>query len=120
MATTTKRKNLLERSLERIVAVLIKEYKPERIILFGSLAYGDVHEWSDLDLVIIKETSMRPIDRQVEVYSLVKPEVGMDLFIYTPKEFEYLRSVGFSLVKEITEKGKIIYEAGNKRMGKDS
>lgn len=52
MATIAERKDLPERSLERIVAVLVKEYGPEKIILFGSLASGYVHEGSDLDLVI--------------------------------------------------------------------
>jgi predicted nucleotidyltransferase len=111
MATITERRELLERSLERMVTVLVKEYRPKKIILFGSLATGDVHEGSDLDLVIIKETSKRPIDRQVEVCGLVQPEVGVDLFIYTPQEFEYLQSIGFALMKEILTKGKILYEA---------
>ena len=89
-----------------MIPVLIKDYRPEKIVLFGSLASGDIHEGSDLDLLIIKDTSKRPIDRQVEVYRLVKPEVGMDVFVYTPKEFEYLRSIGFSLAKEIDKGGR--------------
>lgn len=119
MVTVVERKDLLDSSLDRIVAILIKEYNPEKIILFGSLVSGDVHEGSDLDIVIIKETSKHPIDRQVEVYSLIKPEVGIDVFVYTHEEFEYLKSIEFSLVKEIITKGKILYEAGDKRMDKD-
>jgi len=102
-----------------MVALLVKEYLPEKIILFGSFASGTVHEGSDLDLVIIKETPRRPIDRQVEVYGLVKPEVGIDLFIYTPQEFKYLESIGFSLVKEIVAKGKVLYEARGAGMAQD-
>lgn len=119
MATIAERKELLEKSLERIVAVLVKEYSPEKIILFGSLASGHVHEGSDLDLVIVKDTSQRPIDRQVEAYKLVKPEVGIDLFIYTAQEFEHLESIGFSLAKEIRANGKILYEARDRGMDKD-
>lgn len=119
MATIAERKELLEKSLERIITVLVKKYRPEKIILFGSLASGDVHEGSDLDLVIIKNTPKRPIERQVEVYGLVKPEVGMDLFVYTQEEFEYLKSIGFSLVNEVLKRGRILYEAGNLGMDKD-
>ena len=119
MTTAAARKDRLRRSLERILAVLINEYKPEKIILFGSLASGEVHEGSDLDLVIIKDTSQRPIDRQVEVYRLTKPDIGIDLFIYTPQEFKYLDSIGFSVVKEIVAKGKILYEARGQRVAKD-
>lgn len=119
MATIAERKDLLERALERMIPVLIKEYRPEKIILFGSLASGDIHEGSDLDLLIIKDTPRRPIDRQVEIYSLVKPEVGIDVFVYTPEEFEYLKSIGFSLVKEVVKRGRILYEAGDRRVGED-
>ncbi len=111
MTTIAERTGHLEKALDRMVAVLVKEYRPEKIILFGSVASRMVHEGSDLDLVIITETSKRPIDRQVEVYGLVKPEVGIDLFIYTPREFKYLESIGLSLVEEIVAKGKVLYEA---------
>jgi len=111
MTTIAERTDRLERALDRMVAVLVKEYRPEKIILFGSFASGLVHEGSDLDLVIIRQTSKRPIDRQVEVYGLVKPEVGLDLFIYTPQEFRDLESMGFSLVREIVAKGKVLYRS---------
>lgn len=119
MTTVAERTDRLERALDRMVAVLVKEYRPEKIILFGSFVSGLVHEGSDLDLVIIKETPKRPIDRQVEVYGLVKPEVGIDLFIYTPKEFRDLESMGFSLVREMVTNGKVLYEARNAGMAHD-
>ena len=119
MTTVAERADCLAKALDRIVAVLVKEYRPEKIILFGSFAAGMVHEGSDLDLVIVKQTSKRPIDRQVEVYGLVKPEVGIDLFIYTPQEFRDLESMGFSLVKEIVAKGKVLYEARGAGMAQD-
>jgi predicted nucleotidyltransferase len=119
MTTVAERTDRLEKALDRMVAVLVKAYRPEKIILFGSFASGIVHEGSDLDLVIIKETSKRPIDRQVEVYGLVKPEVGIDLFIYTPREFTDLESMGFSLVKEIVAKGKVLYEARDAGMAQN-
>ncbi len=45
-----KRKAALEAELKRILPIIIEKYQPEKIILFGSLATGDVHEWSDIDL----------------------------------------------------------------------
>jgi uncharacterized protein len=47
------RKAELARALDHIVHTLVTQYQPEKIILFGSMASGEVHEWSDLDLVII-------------------------------------------------------------------
>ncbi len=119
MMTVAERKELLEKSLDRIVGVLVKEYRPDKIILFGSLASDYVHEGSDLDLVIIKDTPKRPIDRQVEIYGLIKPEVGIDVFVYTPEEFEYLKSIGFSLMNEIMNRGKVLYEARDEGVEKN-
>ena len=119
MTTIAERTGRLEKALDRMVALLVEEYRPEKIILFGSFASGVVHEGSDLDLLIIKETTKRSIDRQVEVYGLVKPEIGIDLFIYTPQEFRYLESIGFSLVKEMVANGKVLYEARDTGMAQD-
>ncbi len=119
MTTVAERTDRLGKALDRTVALLVKEYRPEKIILFGSFASGAGHGGSDLDLVIIKETTKRPIARLVEVYGLVKPEVGIDLFIYTPQEFKYLESIGFSLMKEIVATGKVLYEARGAGMAQD-
>ncbi|MGH7456264.1 MAG: nucleotidyltransferase family protein, partial [bacterium] len=48
------RKADLEAELARILPIIINQYQPEKIILFGSLATGEVHEWSDIDLVLVK------------------------------------------------------------------
>lgn len=108
--TSVQRRELLENELKRIVAVIIRDYKPDRIFLFGSLADGNIHEWSDIDLLIIKKTTKRPIERVLEVCNLIKPRIGIDLFIYTPEEFDMLRRERFSFLTSITKSGKILYE----------
>ncbi len=105
-----KRENLLKKELNRIVKILKDKYCPEKIILFGSLAEGQVHEWSDVDLLIIKETNKRPIERCLEVARLVKPKLGIDLFIYTPEEYNTILKEGFSFIKDIEKHCRILYE----------
>src|SRR4051812_35354545 len=80
----------LEQELARITEILIREYQPEKLILFGSAAQGEVHAWSDLDLVIVKDTEKSLLERIEEVYRLVHPKVGLDVLVYTPKELESL------------------------------
>jgi len=109
----SERKKALELELKRITEILIKEYAPEKIILFGSFAVGNIHAGSDLDLLIIKETDKRPIERILEVARLVKPEIGIDIFVYTPEEYEMFLKEGYRFFREIHEKGKIIYEKGD-------
>jgi predicted nucleotidyltransferase len=62
MTTVAERTDSLKRALDRMVTVLVKDYRPKKIILFGSFVSGLVHEGSDLDLVIIKETPKRQND----------------------------------------------------------
>jgi len=49
--------------LSRIVEVIKEEYDPERIIVFGSMAGNNIHEWNDIDLLVVKRTSKRPLER---------------------------------------------------------
>ena len=108
----TARSSLLQSELRRYLRILRTHYQPERVILFGSLAAGSSGEWSDIDLVIIKETNCRFLDRSKEVIQLLKPLVGIDILVYTPTEMEQLsRDRGF-VRSEIQGKGKIIYERG--------
>lgn len=105
------RRHILNEELKRIVELIIREYSPKKIILFGSLATNHIHEWSDIDLVIIKDTNKRFIDRLHDVHLLAKPRVGVNFIVYTPSEVEkMLEENRYFLVKEILEKGEIIYE----------
>ena len=101
----------LEKELNRMTEILIREYAPEKLILFGSVAQGDIHEWSDLDLVVIKRTEKPLLERIEEVLRLVRPKVGLDVLVYTPEELESLvdeRRV--FVLDEIIYKGAVAYE----------
>ena len=101
----------LERELQRMTEVLIREYEPEKLILFGSAAQGKLHEWSDLDLVVIKRTNKPILERIEEVLRLVRPKVGLDVLVYTPEEMEGLVAERRVFVlDEIIYKGAVTYE----------
>jgi len=107
----TERKERLERELKRILDVLKKEYQPEKIILFGSLAQGEVHEWSDLDLAIIKESREKFYDRIGEVLTMVDSKVGLNVVVYTPQEAQRMTEEdNYFFVDEIIGRGKVLYE----------
>jgi uncharacterized protein len=108
--TLEEREKLLNDELRRVIDVIKKEYDPERIILFGSMALKKVHEWSDIDLLIIKKTSKRLIERTLEVGRLVQPKVGIDLFIYTPEEYDLLLEERSSFLLSVLKTGETVYE----------
>jgi predicted nucleotidyltransferase len=99
----------LEGELKRCVDLLVAHYAPEKIILFGSLAAGQAHLWSDIDLVMVGETSLRFLDRTKEALLLLRPQVGLDLLVYTPEEFARLSRERPFFRREIL-KGKVLYE----------
>jgi len=84
------RKEQLMRELERTVEALVKDYKAEKIILFGSLAAGKTGEWSDIDLVVVKDTDKPFWERLREVVEIVRPSLAMDIMVYTPQEMRSL------------------------------
>lgn len=105
------RKTQLEQELKRTKEIIVREYQPQRIILFGSLAQGKVHEWSDIDLAIVKETPRRFIDRIGDVLLLIRPKVSVNVIVYTPQEVEQMeRNDHYFWIDEITHKGKVLYD----------
>ncbi|MBS3966907.1 MAG: nucleotidyltransferase domain-containing protein [Truepera sp.] len=110
--TVSSQRATLEAELKRYLPLLREHYDPERILLFGSLAHGSASDWSDIDLVIVKETEKRFLDRTKEVMRLLEPRVGVDILVYTPAEFAQLSQERAFVREEIVSKGKVLYERG--------
>lgn len=104
------RQRKLAAALEHILHTLITRYQPEKVILFGSMATGSVKEWSDLDLVIIKETSLPFLQRLVEVAQLCYVGIGVDYLVYTPDEFAQMIADRNPFILEVLRTGKVVYE----------
>ena len=105
------RRNQLKQNLDQIVESLVAHYAPESILLFGSMSDGNIHEWSNLDLVIIKDTDKSFYERRREVATLCDSDVSVHYFVYTPAEFRRLRRSGHFFVNhEILQKGRVLYE----------
>ena len=104
--------------MSRIVPIIRNRYRPEKIILFGSLAHGIVHEWSDIDLAIIKNTRRRFLDRLHEVSFMTQPELGVNFIVYTPDEaMKMVDQKHYFFVDEILDKGKVLYDKNGKFKG---
>ncbi|MEM4251673.1 MAG: nucleotidyltransferase domain-containing protein [Candidatus Bathyarchaeia archaeon] len=105
----------MPRSLQTIVQRLVEQYRPERVILFGSLAYGEPDRDSDIDLLIIKDTTETPLERRVRVRRLVSdPErlVPFSPLVLTPEELANRLQLGDPFYREIVTRGKVLYSNG--------
>ena len=103
-----KRREKLEEELKRIIPEIIK-LGVEKIILFGSLNSENVHKSSDIDLIVVQKTEKNFLERLEEFYNYLNPKVAMDIFVYTPEEFEEMKNKN-SFIKSALKKGRIIYE----------
>ncbi len=102
----------IQATLDGIVQKIVAGYSPSKIILFGSYAYGMPNEDSDIDLLIVKETDKRPIDRWTEVKRLIRDrgrEAPVSPLVYTPKELSDRMGIKDFFIQEILEKGKVLY-----------
>jgi predicted nucleotidyltransferase len=96
--------------IERRKDLVVKEFRPEAVILFGSFAKGDINEGSDVDAMVIADFKEGFLER-VELPWDLKAEIKRSLepVGYTPEEFQRMREEGNSSIREVLESGKLLY-----------
>ena len=102
----------MQKLIDEIVDKIVQEYNPKKIILFGSYAYGKPTADSDIDLLIIKNTDKRPLDRWLEVKKILRnPQrsISISPLVYTEKEIEHRLFIKDFFLEEIFQKGKTLY-----------
>lgn len=93
-----------------------ERFCPDKIILFGSHAYGTPHADSDVDILVIMPTRNQ-LDQAVKIDLACDPPFPLDIIVRTPHNVEWRLAEGESFLREITTKGKVLYE---KAAGRDS
>ncbi len=107
---------IAQNQIDEIVRIIVAECKPEKIFLFGSYAFGTAKEGSDLDLAIVKPSSLPRFKRGREIRSALRANgrrwlFPMDILVYTPEEMEAYKNDPYSIVHEILTTGKTLYES---------
>src|SRR6266849_10680285 len=96
---------------QKIVDRLVAEYAPEKIILYGSYAYGEPDEDSDIDLLIVKKTEDRFVKRIARVCRTVSglhPHIPFEPIVLTPAELEQRLRIGDQFIDEIVRRGEVL------------
>ena len=101
----------IEIYLKEAINKIIKEFNPEKIILFGSYAYGKPTMDSDIDLMIVMDTDEKPHKRAVLIRKALK-DIGIpkDIIVKTPQEFERFKDIVGTVIYPVAHKGKLLYE----------
>jgi uncharacterized protein len=108
--------NIPMAAIRRFARRVAERFRPEKIILFGSYAYGRPHADSDVDILVIMP-ARNQLDQAFKIRLAVPAPFPMDLIVRTPKNLKWRLEEGESFHTEITSKGQILYEEGHRRVG---
>lgn len=102
-----------EEVIRELVSRIALKFRPKLILLFGSCAYGKPRPESDVDLPVVMDTPLRESEQALQIRQYINPLFGVDILVYTPARLEQRLRLGNSFLKEITEKGLVVYESLN-------
>src|SRR5271167_1594467 len=103
-------------AIRRFARRIAERFRPDKIILFGSYAYGKPHEESDVDLLVIMRTK-NAIDQSIRIKTAFKRLFSFDLIVRTPWQIARGLKDENWFLREIMEKGEVLYEAGDRQVG---
>ena len=100
-----------QQTLDDIIRRIVEVAQPEKIILFGSAARGDMNRHSDVDLLIIKECA-NPLQLMGQIYqNLHRVGAAIDAIVVTPQAVERYKDSHALVIKPALREGRIVYEA---------
>ena len=104
-------KTIDDEVLDEVVDRILNTVQPEKIILFGSYAYGKPGNESDLDVLVIMNSDLPRYKRSAVIYkALAGLLISKDVLVYTPEEIEEWSEVPQAFISTIVNRGKVIYE----------
>jgi len=99
------------KSLRPAIQKIVAELRPEKVVLFGSYAYGTPSPHSDVDLLVIMKTRASLKERSWAVSRLLLPRpFPVDILVKTPREVEKSLKTGDFFLQEILTRGKVLYD----------
>ena len=104
-------------AIRRFARAVAERFHPEQIVLFGSHAYGRPHADSDVDILVIMPARNKH-DQAYRIRNAIPAPFPMDLMVRTPIEMRRRLAEGDLFHTEIVSKGKLLYEKGDARVGK--
>jgi predicted nucleotidyltransferase len=97
--------------IRQLCTRIAREFKPEKIILFGSHAYGQPTPESDLDLLVVMQFEGDPLEQAVTMLHRINMLLPVDLLVRTPEQIQQRLEMGDSFMRDIIKRGKVMYEA---------
>ena len=106
----TERRRISMWAIRAVVKQIAEKFQPERIILFGSYAYGRPRPESDVDLLVVMETPLRNREQAAQIARAIDYHFGLDLLVRRPQQLAERLALGDFFLQEVIERGKVLYE----------
>ena len=106
----TTRRRIPQRAIHHAVQQIIQKFQPQKVVLFGSYAYGEPGPESDVNLLVILETSLKESEQAVRICQTVDYHFGLDLIVRTPATLARRLALGDPFLHEVMSKGQVLYE----------
>jgi len=104
------------REIRRFARQVAEKFQPDKIILFGSYAYGMPDADSDVDILVVMP-ARNQLDQAVKIELACDPPFPLDIIVRTPRNMKWRLEEGDSFLREIVGRGKVLYEKNDKGMG---
>ena len=111
--TVDKRTRIPQKAIDQVLEQIVEKFKPQKIILFGSYARGDFRPESDVDLLVVMETSLRDVQQAIQISQEIDYRFGLDLIVHTPKYMEERIEMGDWFLRDVLKEGKVLYDVHN-------
>ena len=99
--------------IEALAQEIADKFQPDRIVLFGSHAYGRPAADSDVDLLVLMPFEGKSVSKASEILRKTQPRFGVDLLVRRPEDVERRLALGDFFLREVIEKGRILYESAH-------
>ena len=99
------------KEIRDLTSQIAREFSPDRIILFGSHAYGQPGNDSDVDILVVLPFEGKPVRKAIEIRNRVNAGLPLDLIVRTPEQLAERVAQNDWFIREILERGRTLYEA---------
>ncbi len=99
-----------QESIANLTAAIAKQFKPDKIILFGSYAYGSPSDDSDVDILVLLPFKGQGFRKALEILNCIDPHFAVDLLARTPSDARKRYKEGDPLIRMAFDHGKLLYE----------
>ena len=100
----------VKKEITELCSQIVNVCHPQKVVLFGSYAYGVPTEDSDVDLMVVMPFEGHPAYQAGEIRARIQTPLAVDLLVRTPEQIEERVSMGDPFMQEIVNQGKILYE----------